>query len=129
MSSSELDFSIGGTDADGSQRRAFRAKIPGVMVFVPSRGMSFDVVDLSAMGLAFTDAAKGFTEGQSIEFDLLINKKVFLNKLTAKVMRVLDKGIIGCNFEGVDHRKEVKLDKLVLEVQKRLIAIKKKSRE
>ena len=81
------------------------------------------------MGLAFTDAAKGFTEGQSIEFDLLINKKVFLNKLTAKVMRVLDKGIIGCNFEGVDHRKEVKLDKLVLEVQKRLIAIKKKSRE
>lgn len=98
-------------------------------MYVPIRKETFDVADLSAMGLAFMDSAKGFTEGQVIEFDLLINKKVFLNKLTAKVMRVLDKGIIGCNFEGVDHRKEVKLDKLVLEVQKRLIAIKKKSRE
>ncbi|BBD08102.1 PilZ domain-containing protein [Desulfovibrio ferrophilus] len=128
MSSSDLDFSIGADDG-GSQRRAFRAKIPGVAVYVPIRKETFDVADLSAMGLAFMDSAKGFTEGQVIEFDLLINKKVFLNKLTAKVMRVLDKGIIGCNFEGVDHRKEVKLDKLVLEVQKRLIAIKKKSRE
>lgn len=128
MPKSDLDFTIGG-DNGGSQRRAFRAKIPGVTVTVPGKPAPFEVADLSAMGLAFLDSSKGFTEGTVIEFDLLINKKVFLTKLTAKVMRVLDNGIIGCNFEGVDHRKEVKLDKLVLEVQKRMIALKKKSRE
>ena len=86
-------------------------------------------MDLSALGLAFMDESKSFTEGKVIEFDLLISKKVFLSKLTVKVMRILDKGLTGCNFEGVPPRKEAKLDKLVLEVQKRMIALKKKARE
>lgn len=116
-------------DQDGAQRRAFRAKIPGLTVYVPAKGKSYSVMDLSAMGLAYMDETKDFAEGQVVEFDLLINKKVFLNGLTVKVMRVLDKGLIGCNFEGVSPRKEAKLDKLVLEVQKRMIALKKKSRE
>lgn len=116
-------------DQDGAQRRAFRAKIPGLTVYIPAKGKSYPVMDLSAMGLAFMDETKGFTEGQVIEFDLLISKKVFLNGLTVKVMRVLDKGLIGCNFENVPPRKEAKLDKLVLEVQKRMIALKKKARE
>jgi len=128
VSKSELEFSIGGDDG-GSQRRAFRAKIPGVTIRIPAKNAVYETADLSAMGLAFLDPTKGFKEGSVVEFDLLINKKVFLTQLTAKVMRVLDNGIIGCNFEGVDHRKEVKLDKLVLEVQKRMIALKKKSRE
>lgn len=81
------------------------------------------------MGLAFRDKEKGFTEGEHIEFELHLNKKLFLSGVTAKVMRVLDNGLIGCNFENLDHRKEARLDKLVLEVQKRMIELKKKSRE
>ena len=63
-----------------------------------------------------------------VSFDLLLNKRLFLGDLKGKVMRVLDKGIIGCNFEPMDRRQEIKLDKLVLEVQKRLIELRKAKR-
>lgn len=122
----ELSFSVGGDD---SQRRAFRAKIPGLKVVVPAKNKGYDVVDLSAMGLAFRDETRDFKENVIITFDLYLNDKVFLSELTARVMRVLGNGLIGCNFEGNDHRKEARLDKLVLEVQKRLIALRKKARE
>lgn len=122
----DISFSVAGDD---SSRRAFRAKVPGLRVVVPAKSAGFDVVDLSAMGLAFRDDARSFKENTMITFDLHLNDKVFLAELTARVMRVLDNGIIGCNFEGNDHRKEARLDKLVLEVQKRLIALRKKARE
>lgn len=122
----DISFSVAGDD---SQRRAFRAKVPGLRVAVPAKNAAYDVVDLSAMGLAFRDDAKSFKENIIITFDLHLGGKVFLAELTARVMRVLDNGIIGCNFEGNDHRKEARLDKLVLEVQKRLIALRKKARE
>lgn len=122
----ELSFSVAGDD---SQRRAFRAKIPGLKVVVPAKNKGYDVVDLSAMGLAFRDETRDFKENVIITFDLCLNDKVFLSELTARVMRVLGNGLIGCNFEGNDHRKEARLDKLVLEVQKRLIALRKKARE
>lgn len=122
----EISFSVSGDD---SQRRAFRAKVPGLQVAVPANKAAYDVVDLSAMGLAFRDETKSFKENTIITFDLHLNGKVFLAELTARVMRVLANGIIGCNFEGNDHRKEARLDKLVLEVQKRLIALRKKARE
>ena len=51
-----------------------------------------------------------------------------LGDLKAKVMRVLDRGIIGCNFLTMERRQEIKLDKLVLEVQKRLIELRKAKR-
>jgi len=127
--SKDISFSMAG-DEQGVQRRAFRAKIPGLAVFVSSVGEAFEVGDVSAMGLAFQGGGtKAFSEGQSIEFDLLINKKVFIPKLHAKVMRLLGNGLIGCNFENMDRRQEVKLDKLVLEVQKRTIALRKKQQE
>lgn len=123
---SDLNFTMGG-DEDGTQRRAFRAKIPGLGVHVGATGTTHEVADVSAMGLAFFGKGLGgFKAEQSIEFDLLINKKVFISKLHAKVMRVLDNGLVGCNFENMDRRQEVKLDKLVLEVQKRMIALRKK---
>ena len=122
----DISFTVAGDD---SQRRAFRAKVPGLKVAVPAKKASYDVMDLSAMGLAFRDDAKSFKENTIITFDLYLNDKVFLAELTARVMRMLDNGLVGCNFEGNDHRKEARLDKLVLEVQKRLIALRKKARE
>lgn len=124
--SSELSFSIAG-DEQGAQRRAFRAKIPGLTVFIPALGETLEVMDVSAMGLAFqAKDMTTFKAGEQVEFDLLINKKVFIPKLHAKVMRVLENSLIGCNFESMERRQEVKLDKLVLEVQKRMIALRKK---
>jgi hypothetical protein len=126
MSSEELSFSIAG-DEQGAQRRAFRARIPGLAIFIPERGATCEVMDVSAMGLAFkAPGGAPYAPGAQLEFDLLINKKVFIPKLRAKVMRILDNGLVGCNFEALERRQEVKLDKLVLEVQKRMIALRKK---
>jgi hypothetical protein len=122
----DISFTVAGDD---SNRRAFRAKVPGLKVVVPARNAAYDVMDLSAMGLAFRDDTKSFKENTIITFDLYLNDKVFLAELTARVMRMLGNGLVGCNFEGNDHRKEARLDKLVLEVQKRLIALRKKARE
>ncbi len=123
----DISFSVAGDDP---QRRAFRAKVPGLKIVVPVKSSSaYDVMDLSAMGLAFKDDTRSFKENTIITFDLYLNDKVFLAELTARVMRLLPNGLVGCNFEGNDHRKEARLDKLVLEVQKRLIALRKKARE
>ena len=66
----------------------------------------------------------------TFSFDLLLNKRLFLGDLKGKVMRVItEKGIIGCNFDGMERRQEIKLDKLVLEVQKRLIELRKAKRD
>jgi len=121
----DLSFSIG--NGDDTQRRAFRAKIPGLTVHLAKTDTVYKVADLSAMGLAFFDDARAFDEGEPVTFDLLLNNKVFLSELKAKVMRVLQNGLVGCDFEINDHRKEARLDKLVLEVQKRLIAMRKKA--
>lgn len=122
----DYSFSLG-KNGNGGQRRAFRTKIPGLEVVLRATDRRFVALDLSAMGLAFKDETKGFTEGEQLEFDLLLNKKLFLPEMKARVMRVLDNGIIGVNFEANDYRKEARLDKLVLEVQKRMIALRKKA--
>ena len=63
----------------------------------------------------------------------LVSTRMFGRSATARAnccMRVLDqKNIIGCNFEAMERRQEIKLDKLVLEVQKRLIELRKAKRE
>lgn len=122
----DIDISTGGDD---QLRKAFRTKVPGLSVRFPALEKVFEVKDLSATGYAVLDPNKGFKEGQALEAELLINKKLFLSGVNSIVMRVLDNGIIGINFVELERQKQVKLDKLVLEVQKRLIELRKKQRE
>ncbi|MBC18596.1 Type IV pilus assembly PilZ [Pseudodesulfovibrio profundus] len=110
-------------------RKAFRTKVPGLTVRFEDQDRVLDVKDLSATGFAVLDPEKRFEEGAHIECDLLINNKLFLSGATAKVIRVLDNGIVGINFVELNLKQQAKLDKLVLEVQKRLIALRKKQRE
>ncbi len=120
---SDFDFTI---KSDGkSPRQAYRTKVPGLRAVVAEKDESFAVKDISATGLAIEDKTGLFKEGDTFQFDLFIKKKPFLTKLTAEVIRVLGNGMIGCNFVDLSPRKEARLDKLVLEVQKRLIAMKK----
>lgn len=122
----DIEISTGGDD---QLRKAFRTKVPGLNVRFPALEKTFEVKDLSATGFAVLDPDKGFKEGQSLDAELLINKKRFLSGINAVVMRVLDNGIIGINFVELGRQKQAKLDKLVLEVQKRLIELRKKQRE
>lgn len=124
-----MNFDIQISNGEESLRKAFRTKVPGLTVRFPSVDEAFEVKDLSATGYAILDPGKRFKEGQTVDADLLINKKLFLSGVHSEIMRVLDNGIVGINFVELERQKQVKLDKLVLEVQKRLIELRKKQRE
>jgi len=124
-----MDFEISIPEDEEQLRKAFRTKVPGLKARFPEQKRVLDVMDLSATGFAVLDAEKSFSEKQTVEVELLINKKLFLRGISALVMRVLDNGIVGLNFVDLERQKQIKLDKLVLEVQKRLIALRKKKRE
>lgn len=125
-----MDFEIK-LDGDDKLRQAFRTRVPGldVRVITQNGPQDFPVNDISATGFAFADSPRKYSSGMVFSFDLLLGKRLFLGDLKGKVMRVLDKGIIGCNFMEMERRQEIKLDKLVLEVQKRLIELRKAKRE
>ncbi|MCM0755139.1 PilZ domain-containing protein [Desulfovibrio aminophilus] len=114
---------------DDQLRKAFRTRVPGLLIRVADSGKEYQVKDLSASGFAILEEARVFKEGQAFEFDLLLARKLFLSQIKGRVMRVLDNGIVGCNFQDLDRRQEMKLDKLVLEVQKRLIELRKAKKE
>ncbi|WP_419787660.1 PilZ domain-containing protein [Pseudodesulfovibrio sp.] len=124
-----MGFNIAMPSGDGQLRKAFRTRVPGLTVRFPAMKKSFEVKDLSATGFAILDQGKAFKEGQALDVDLLINKKLFVAECKAQIMRVLDNGIVGINFLDLGRQQQAKLDKLVLEVQKRLIELRKKQRE
>lgn len=124
-----MSFEINVPSGDAQLRKAFRTKVPGLSVRFLGVNKSHDVKDLSATGFAVLDQGGAFKEGQALEVDLLINKKLFLGAAKVEIMRVLDNGIVGINFTGLGRQEQAKLDKLVLEVQKRLIELRKKQRE
>ncbi len=126
-----MDFDIKIGD-DDTLRRAYRTRVPGLDIRINTKKgpLDFPVSDISASGFAFADNPRGYSSGMEFTFDLMLSKKLFLTELKAKVMRVLtDKGIIGCDFLAMERSQEIKLDKLVLEVQKRLIELRKSKRE
>jgi len=122
----EFDISMEG---EGRPRQAYRTPVPGldVRVVTTAGPRDFAVRDISAGGFAFADNPRDYSPGMILSLDLLLGKRLFLGNLKARVKRVLsEQGIIGCGFEAMERRQEIKLDKLVLEVQKRLIALRKK---
>ncbi|GFM37566.1 PilZ domain-containing protein [Desulfovibrio psychrotolerans] len=117
-----FEFSIGGEE---SARRAFRAQVPGLEVWVAEHDAAYSVKDVSATGLAVQTQGKPFKEGQSVHLDMMISKRLFISQLPCKVVRVLASGVVAFDFLELDRRQEARLDKLVLEVQKRSIAKKR----
>lgn len=120
----DFKFSLPGLDQE--KRNAFRATIPGLEAYVRERRKYYVIHDLSATGMGIkVDPGQGFKEGMSFDCDLYLNKRLYLGGLRATIMRITSKMIAGCEFAVMDTRKEARLDKLVLEVQKRLIALRK----
>jgi hypothetical protein len=124
-----MDFDIQLPEEEERLRKAFRTKVPGLSARFSGLDRVYDVADLSATGFAVIDKEGRFMEKDALGVDLLIKDKLFLGGAKALCMRVHDNGIVGLNFVDLDRQKEIKLDKLVLEVQKRLIALRKKKRE
>lgn len=125
-----MDFDIE-LDSDEKLRQAYRTRVPGleVRVITPAGPQDFQVHDISASGFSFSAPVRDYSLGIVLSFDMLLCKRLFLGSLKAKVIHVLEQGIIGCNFLEMERRQEIKLDKLVLEVQKRLIELRKARRD
>ena len=120
------DFFIDLPEVGENKRNAYRVRATGLELWIPKLNRAVVVSDISATGLALHDLPEGALGwGEVFACDLLLNKKLFISGLFAKVRRVFAHGEAGCTFEELDPRKEARLDKLVLEVQKRLIALKR----
>ncbi|GAB7080048.1 PilZ domain-containing protein [Megalodesulfovibrio paquesii] len=118
------DFSIEMPEEGENKRKAYRVRATGLELWIPKLNMSVAVSDISASGIALHEVPEGaLAWGEVFACDLLLNKKLYIAGLFAKVRRLFANGEAGCTFEELDPRKESRLDKLVLEVQKRLIAL------
>jgi c-di-GMP-binding flagellar brake protein YcgR len=112
------------TDAP-ARRRAFRAKVPGLSALAKATEKHYTVEDLSALGFALRDPEDELQQGDELNLDLFLAEKLVLEDVKAKVMRMDEDGLIGLNFMELDEKAEVRLDKLVLEVQKKIISMRK----
>lgn len=112
-------------ESKNQARGAFRASLPGLAVRIEGHSGLFKVKDFSVNGLAFWAGKDTFKVDDEFLVDFVLGKKVLLSGLTAKIVRDIGKGLMGCVFVGLDKYQEARLDKLVLEVQKRMILLRK----
>ncbi|WP_035065427.1 PilZ domain-containing protein [Nitratidesulfovibrio termitidis] len=116
----DFDFTLP-SDNEG-ERRAYRTSVPGLEASVAGKDGTFPVENVSSVGIAMHAPGHAFAEGEDLRVDLLIQGRPYITALPAKVARLGDGGLVGCEFASPDFWQEARLDKLVLEVQKRMIA-------
>lgn len=112
-----------------SLRGAFRTSLPGLSIRLDC-GTEYAVRDLSSGGIGFVadpilSAEQGLTLGTVQPLTLCVGGKPYIAQLMGKVVRVTADGIVAMAFENLGRAQELRLDKLVLEIQKRLIAKRK----
>ncbi|UZP67860.1 PilZ domain-containing protein [Desulfovibrio mangrovi] len=122
-----FEFSLGG--GGESARRAFRAQVPGLEGWFADRQKGYPIKDISATGFAILDETRSFKQGESLQMDLFIKQRLYVGEIPCQVVRALENGIVGFDFLPLDRRQEARIDKLVLEVQKRSIANKQAGSE
>ncbi len=118
-----MDFSY---ESSNKARGAFRASVPGLAIKVKGYPDPFSVKDFSINGLAFSAGKDAFEVNTNLEVDLVLGKKDILVGITLEIVRDIGKGLMGCVFVDLDKYQEERLDKLVLEIQKRMILLRKK---
>ncbi|MDQ7032135.1 MAG: PilZ domain-containing protein [Desulfonauticus sp.] len=113
------NFTIKYNPKHQSKRRCFRIRANKFKIVIDNH--TYQVRDLSSTGVSFwKNGFPSFQKGASLEGMLLIKDKPLL-KAKLRVVRE-DKDFIACEFEGLTRRDVLKLDKIVLEVQKRYLA-------
>ncbi|HEU6437008.1 MAG TPA: PilZ domain-containing protein [Nitratidesulfovibrio sp.] len=116
------------SDIEG-ERRAYRTSVPGLAASVAGKDGTFPVENVSAVGIAMHAPGHAFAEGEDLRLDLLILGRPYITALPARVVRLEGAALVGCEFTAPDFWQEARLDKLVLEVQKRMIAQRKAESE
>jgi hypothetical protein len=110
-------------------RDAYRTRLPGLVAHLADDGREYEVLNLSASGLAVKSDGRSFARDETIVFDLVLSGVRILKAARARVVRVLGQDLAGCDFVGLSRDEESRLDKLILEVQKRLISARKRLEE
>ncbi|WP_432737614.1 PilZ domain-containing protein [Maridesulfovibrio sp. FT414] len=113
-------------DSKNQSRGAFRTSIPGLVIKISGHPAPLVVKDFSVGGLAFASGGRRYNVGDQFKVDFVLGPKVLLAGLTIKVVRDIGEGLMGCIYVDLDKYQEERLDKLVLEVQKRMIMLRKK---
>lgn len=119
----DLSFSL--EDDSPVQRSAFRATVSGLQVRLNQGSVLYDVHDISSAGFSMATTLQVYQAGDMLEVDLLAGRKVLLAGMQAQVVRLAPNGIVACAFASMTRYQETKLDKLMLEIQKRKIAQRK----
>lgn len=111
------------------KRNAFRATLPGLTAAL-NNGSSqrYRVDDVSAGGLSFDAPGLELARGTEVTVNLFLADRLFAAEISARVMRV-ETGQIAVAFKSLDRQQELRIDKLVLETQKRAIIREKMERE
>lgn len=112
-----------------SKRQAYRVAVRGLSIRIDGREEVCPVMDLSATGLAFVDQKQSLSLGENITLDLYVKDRVWQEKIAAKVVRVWNQGMTACVFENMSRHQEQAMDKLTLEIQKRLIDQRKRMQQ
>jgi len=110
-----------------SRRAAYRERVRGLAAHVEEDGTRYLVHDVSARGLALVDREAHLRQGQACRLSLAIGSKVLITGLPATVVRQAtpERDLAGLSFDELNRRQEAWLDKLVLEIQKRRIDLRK----
>ncbi len=116
-------------DPGVGMRSSFRTTPVGVQALIHGPfPVLYDVNDISAGGLCMAVPEGACVKGESLVLDIVIAGKRYLSGLAADVVRAAGTEC-ACAFRGLNRQQELKLDKLVLEMQKRYIARRKQERE
>jgi len=122
-----MDFEFKLVGEGSGRRTAHRERVRGLVAATEDDGARYVVHDVSARGLALVDPEVGLGLGRICRVSLAIGAKVLVTGLPAEVVREArpERWLAGVAFGALNLRQEAWLDKLILEIQKRRIDLRK----
>lgn len=120
----DFEFKLEG---ESGRRKTHRERVRGLAAVVDGLAEPFPVHDLSASGLALEDDRGRLRRGRACLIALAVVDRMLVRDLPAVVVRegAAGGGKAGVAFGDLTPRQEAWLDKLVLEIQKRRITLRK----
>ncbi|EFL50211.1 type IV pilus assembly PilZ [Solidesulfovibrio fructosivorans JJ]] len=119
-----MDFTFK-LEGEVGKRAAYRERVRGLFARLEGDETAYVVHDVSASGVALVDAEGRLESGRKGLLSLAIGPKTLIAGLPVMVARIGGQGLVGLAFGELSLRQEAWLDKLVLEIQKRRIDLRK----
>lgn len=125
MMKNEYDMDFVYPTVDVQARHAYRIRVPGLLAMLKGNETLLSVRDISATGVALYMGEIFIPSGSVVKLDLILAETPVLTDIEAEMVREVDDGVMAFRFADLGRKRELTLDKLVLETQKMLIQRKK----